>query len=47
MDKIPLSEWQARTMLLERLMVTVLPPPVEVKPDYIKLNMMAQIVSSF
>jgi len=45
------EEWEARTLLLERLMMGVLPPPVELKGKgdnaYVKLNMMAQDVSSF
>jgi len=41
------AEWQARNMLLEQLMLAIYPPPVEFKQGKIKLNMMAQSVTSF
>lgn len=49
--EMPRTEWEARTMLVERLMISILPPPVELKgkgeSSYVKLNMMAQDVASF
>lgn len=51
MREMTRTEWEARTMAVERLMISMLPPPVELKGKgesaYIKLNMMAQDVASF
>ncbi|MBN1594706.1 hypothetical protein JW933_02160, partial [candidate division FCPU426 bacterium] len=49
---IPQAEWQARNQILERLLTSVFPFPVEKKKDedgnyYIKINMMAQDVAAF